>query len=80
MADHDPAPLGGKDKVVEVDETFQGPADYVFHNNKGWLQKRGTVSKRKIVSLVERGGRARSVKVKDLTTKTLKMSCVKMLL
>jgi transposase-like protein len=72
MADYDPEPLGGKDKVVEVDETFQGPAAYVFHNNKGWLQKRGTVSKRKIVSLVERGGRARSVKVKDLTTKILK--------
>jgi transposase-like protein len=71
MADYDPEPLGGKDKVVEVDETFQGPSDYVFHNNKGWLQKRGTVSKRKIVSLVERGGRAKSVKVKDLTTKTL---------
>jgi hypothetical protein len=72
MADYDPAPLGGKDKVVEVDETFQGPSDYVFVNDKGWQQKRGTASKRKIVSLVERGGRAKSVKVKDLTTKTLK--------
>lgn len=72
MADYDPEPFGGKDKVVEVDETFQGPADYVFVNDKGWQQKRGTVSKRKIVSLVERGGRAKSVKVEDLTTKTLK--------
>jgi transposase-like protein len=72
MADYDPEPLGGKDKVVEVDETFQGPAAHVFVNDKGWRQKRGTVSKRKIVSLVERGGRAKSVKVKDLSTKTLK--------
>jgi len=72
MADHDPEPFGGKDKVVDVDETFIGPADYVFVNGKGWQQKRGTVSKRKIISLVERGGRAKSVKVEDLTIKTIK--------
>ena len=72
MADHDPEPFGGKDKVVEVDETFHGPADYVFVSGKGWQQKRGTVSKRKIISLVERGGRAKSVKVEDLTIKTIK--------
>ena len=72
MADHDPEPFGGKDKVVEVDETFHGPADDVFVNGKGWQKKRGTVSKRKIISLVERGGRAKSVKVEDLTAKTIK--------
>ena len=67
MADHDPQPLGGVDKVVEVDETFQGPAKYIFINYKGWQQKRGIGSKRKIISLVERGGMAKSVKVDDLT-------------
>lgn len=72
MADHDPEPFGGKDKIVEVDETFQGPSDDVFVNGKGWQKKRGTASKMKIVSLVERGGRAKSVKVEDLTTNTLK--------
>ena len=72
MADHDPEPFGGKGMVVEVDETFQGPSDDVFVNDKGWQKKPGTSSKRKIVSLVERGGRAKSVKVEDLTTKTLK--------
>lgn len=72
MADYDPEPLGGKDKVVEVDETFQGPADYVFVNDKGWQQKRGTASKRKVMSLVERGGRSISVKVEDLNIKTVK--------
>jgi len=71
MADQDPEPFGGKGKVVEVDETFTGPADYVFVNDKGWQQKRGTVSKRKVISLVERGGRAKSVKVEDLTIKTI---------
>jgi transposase-like protein len=72
MADNDPEPFGGKDQIVEVDETFQGPSDDVFVNGKGWQKKRGTASKRKIVSLVERGGRAKSVKVDDLTAKTLR--------
>jgi transposase-like protein len=72
MADHDPEPFGGKDKVVEVDETFIGPADDVFINNKGWQKKRGGASKRKIISLVERGGRAKSVKVEDLRLPTIK--------
>jgi transposase-like protein len=72
MADHDPEPFGGKDVTVEIDETFHGPSDDVFVNGKGWQKKPGTSSKRKIVSLVERGGRAKSVKVEDLTVKTLK--------
>ncbi|HEY6518866.1 MAG TPA: IS1595 family transposase [Roseiarcus sp.] len=72
MAEYDPAPLGGKDKVVEADETFHGPSDYVFVSGKGWQQKRGTESKRKIMSLVERGGRSISVKVEDLNIKTIK--------
>lgn len=37
-----------------------------------WQKKRGITSKRKIISLVERGGRAKSVKVEDLTAKTIK--------
>ena len=45
MAEYDPAPLGGKDKVVEADETFHGPSDYVFVSGKGWQQKAGTQSK-----------------------------------
>jgi transposase-like protein len=72
MADHDPEPFGGKDKVVEVDETFHGPSDDIFVNDKGWQKKRGTGSKRKIISLVERKGRAKSVKVEDLTLPTIR--------
>jgi ISXO2-like transposase domain len=72
MRDGDPSPLGGKDKVVEADETFFGPAADVFINEKGWQKRKGTHSKLKVVSLVERGGRARSVKVEDLTLNTLK--------
>jgi transposase-like protein len=55
MTDSDPGPLGGKDKVVEVDETFIGPAADVFINEKGWQKRKGTHTKLKVVSLVERG-------------------------
>jgi transposase-like protein len=74
MRDDDPAPLGGKDKTVEVDETFIGPARDVFVNDRGWVKERGTHTKRKVVSLVEKGvhgGRARSVKVEDLSVETI---------
>lgn len=72
MADYDPEPFGGKDSVIEVDETFIGPADDVFVSGKGWQKKRGCGSKQTIVSLVERGGRSKSVKVEDLSVSTLK--------
>jgi transposase-like protein len=72
MAELDPPPLGGKDKVVEADETFIGKAAEVFINGRGWVQMRGTTTKRKVVSLVERGGRARSFHVENLQPKTIR--------
>lgn len=72
MRDGDPAPLGGKDMVVEADETFIGPADSVFVNGKGWQRLRGTASKRKVIALVERGGKSRAFHVKDLDAKTIR--------
>ena len=72
MADRDPEPLGGKGKTVEIDETFIGKPDDVFVSGKGWQSKRGTATKRKVLTMVERGGRAISVKVEDLTVETLK--------
>jgi transposase-like protein len=70
MADRDPEPLGGKGKTVEIDETFK--PDDVFISGKGWQGKRGTATKRKVLTMVERGGRSVSVKVEDLTQTTLK--------
>jgi len=66
-------PLGGagKVKVVEVDETFVGPAKTVFVNNLGWQKSRSPRDKRIVVSLVERGGRARSIKVENLDVATI---------
>lgn len=72
MADRDPEPLGGKGKTVEIDETYIGKPDQTFVSGKGWQGKRGTATKRKVLTMVERSGRAVSVKVEDLTQKTLK--------
>lgn len=74
MENTDPTPLGGKDKVIEADETFHGPAkNYVFVNGKGWMKKQGATSKRDaVVTLVERGGKARSFSVKDVNLKNVR--------
>jgi transposase-like protein len=72
MTDLDPTPLGGKGKTVEVDETFIGPARDVFVNDRGWQKERGTGTKRKVITLVERGGRARSIKVENLSAATIR--------
>jgi len=72
MRDGDPAPRGGKDKVAEADERAIGPAKDVFVNERGWVKERGTATKRKAVTRVERGGRARSIKVDDLSAKTIR--------
>lgn len=59
--------LGGEGKTVEADETFYGPQEYEYQNERGWVGKRGTGGKMKVLTLVEREGRARSVKVDQLT-------------
>ncbi len=41
MAEHDPEPLGGKGKTVEIDETFIGKPDQTFVSGKGWMGKGG---------------------------------------
>src|SRR5437588_1283576 len=57
MRPNNPTPLGGKGQTVEADETYIG-------SKKGpRLNKRGGAHKMKVVSLVERNGRSRSVHV-----------------
>lgn len=63
-------PLGGAGKTVEADETYVGPAKSEFRNG-AWHYKQGVGGKRAVVTLVERGGRARSIhfdriKLKDV--------------
>jgi transposase-like protein len=62
--DYTSGPLGGSGKVVEADETYIG-------RRKG-VHGKGVESKYKIVTLVERGGRARSTHVKRVNAHTVK--------
>jgi transposase-like protein len=70
-ADHE-GPLGGPGKIVEADETFIGTAkraEWSFVNGVGWVRT-APPEKMKVMTLVERGGRARSMKVDQLTSDT----------
>jgi transposase-like protein len=72
MKDTDPTPMGGEGKTVEADETFHGPSEFTYSNDAGWKKKRGAYAKpHKIMALVERGGRARSIKVEELDIATI---------
>jgi len=72
MRDDEQNPLGGEGMVVEVDETYIGPPQEVFVTGKGWLKKRGVETKRKVISLVERGGRSRSIHVDRIDAATIR--------
>src|SRR5258708_33036003 len=56
-------PMGGHGMAVEVDETYLGQQREQFVNGRGWQKKRGTSDMNQIVTLVERGGRSRSIVV-----------------
>src|SRR5437762_3114407 len=66
--------LGGEGKTIEADETYFGrvgdPKATVFVNDKGWVRRDGE-GKMKIATLVERGGKARSVQIDRATTREL---------
>ena len=53
-------PLGGLGKIVEADETFVG-------SKPGFKRRRGATHKMKVLSLVERGGNVRSVRIPNLS-------------
>jgi ISXO2-like transposase domain len=57
-------PLGGAGKIVESDETFVGW-------KIGFKRSQGAVHKMKVHSLVERGGKVRSVRIPMLSRKGL---------
>ncbi len=65
-------PIGGKNKVVEVDETYVGGKEKNRHANKKHRAGRGAVTKHPVVSLVERDGKVRSFHLPQVTAKTLK--------
>jgi transposase-like protein len=69
MSDPKTRPLGGKNKVVEADETYVGGK---AANRKGYVPPKAPV-----LSLVERDGSVRSFHVANVTAKTLRPLIVK---
>jgi transposase-like protein len=72
----DPSPLGGTGKTVEADETYMGGKDHNKHANKR-MSRTGKSYKEPVLTLVERGGEARSFHVADVNAKTLRSIMVK---
>jgi transposase-like protein len=76
MGESSSGPLGGEGKTVEVDETLYGWIDpakkWVDHPYRGRTLDSGSANRMKIVTLVERGGKARSIKAEDLRADTLR--------
>ena len=69
-------PLGGEGKIVESDETYtvykEGGPTWILHPEFGWQRQRSGADRVPVVTLVERGGRARSRKVENVTAATLR--------
>jgi transposase-like protein len=64
--------LGGKGKVVEIDETYVGGKEVNKHAHKRANAGRGPVGKTPVLSLVERNGSVRSFHVANVTAKSLR--------
>jgi transposase-like protein len=69
--------LGGVGKVVEADETYVGGKEKNKHANKRQPGKQGGAGKAAVLTLVERGGEARSFHVANVTGKTLRPILIK---
>jgi transposase-like protein len=72
-------PVGGEGKTIEIDETFIGTKENggldprQFSNERGWHRRRvATSGKIPVVTLVERGGIARSIRAENVTAAELR--------
>lgn len=68
----DPGPLGGEGKTVEADTTYVGGKEANKKLGKRDSKKIGGMGKQIVHTLVERGGRARSHHIADVSGKTLR--------
>lgn len=72
-----PGGLGGRNKVVEVDETYVGGKESNKHKSKRRKDgARGPVDKAPVAALVERDGSVRSFHVPHVSAKTLRLIIV----
>jgi transposase-like protein len=71
MRDTDTGPVGPKGSVIEADETYVGGKISNKHISKR-TGTRGTSGKQPVVTLVVRGGKARSFHVANVTGQTLR--------
>lgn len=67
MRETAPDGLGGSGKVVEADETYFGTKDVVTTRRR-LGGKPGLASKRAVLGLVERGGKARTIHIRDIVS------------
>jgi hypothetical protein len=76
MDENGSGPLGGEGQIVESDETYtvhkKGGPTWILHPEFGWQRQRSGADRVPVVTLVERGGRARSKKVENVTAATLR--------
>ncbi len=68
--------IGGEGKIVESDETYtvhrEGGPTWILHPEHGWQKQRSGADRVPVVTLVERGGKARSRRVDNVTAATLR--------
>jgi len=72
MKDGNPGLLGGGGKIVEADETYVGGKERNKHANKRDKKNIGGMGKQMVFSLVERGGKVRSLHLPSVSASNLK--------
>ena len=71
MTDKSPSPMGGAGKCVEADETYVGGKEANKKHGKRDSKRIGGMGKQVVFALIERGGRARTFHVANVTGATL---------
>jgi len=65
-------PMGGEGKIVEADETYIGGKESNKHRNKRAAKRDVFGAKQAVVTLVERGGEARSFHIANVTARSVR--------
>lgn len=68
----EPEPMGGAGKTIEVDETYIGGKEKWKHRNKRTKGNIGGKGKEIVLTLVERGGKVRSMHLPEVNARNLR--------